>query len=182
MPLQCRQLRHFDNPETLNLLVGLFPLHRSQRIRKPFLPQLFQKRAFSTALWANQNQHVIILYARYKYPRYCGNKCLLRYLSGVSAVLRPLIFNQQRFQSGYTIPNKPFQIIPDRVVAVFVGNQCPCVLNRRFSFDLVNLLHVMPQSGIVRICPVSFLFLFFPWGFAKYPVFFRKLILTDFSF
>ena len=181
MSLQCRQLRHFDNPEALYLLVGLLSLHRSQGIRKPFLPQLFQKRAFPTALRADQNQHVIILYARHKYPRHCGYKCLLRDLSGVSAVLCPLIFNQQRFQSGYTIPNKPFQIIPDRMVAVFVGNQCPCVLNRRFSFDLVNLLHVMPQSCIVRICPVSFLFLFFPWRFAKYPVFFRKFIFTDFS-
>ena len=108
VPLQCRQLRHFDNPETLYLLVGLLPLHRSQRIRKPFLSQLFQKGAFSTPLRANQNQHVIILYARHKYSRHRGNKCLLRYLSGVSAVLCPLIFNQQRFQSGYTIPNTTF--------------------------------------------------------------------------
>ena len=153
--LHARQLTDLHDPDTIELLIGLFALHGAECVGEPGASKLCDECGLTQALPTSESQHIVELTTGVVDPSHRCDQGLAGYCSGVGAILSTEVVNQNGLQPGHIVPGASVQIIPDRVELVCHCHHVDSIENLIFPRQAINPFKVVAQIRIIGVSPGS---------------------------
>ena len=113
--------------------------------------QIFEKSRFSGSLTSYQAEHNVILYSRFIYPRYCRQHMHFHHTGCILVLFSSKKSWQQILNTWNTVPYQTLQIISDRMIFIFIGNNIYCRFYYSFACNLIVFFQIHFQVIIICI-------------------------------
>ena len=134
-------------------LAGLLALEGADAIVEPALAHLVEQRGLADALRTGEDEHSVILAPRRHRPGHRRRERLPCNGPDVGLILSAEVVDEQGIETRHTVPFQLGQVVADVIELVLLAVQGQSTGDFAVAGNLVDLLEVPVEAGIVVICP-----------------------------